>query len=173
MTPAKQRSLLQGQSGLAAKVFEFVPIQEAWTVVEIQAELRKHEKSGADIRAVRACLGALEECGLIRELHKGIFQRADASAPSIIPADKEIPIVPKPTLTTVKPDKNKAPQSALELLSPLADEIVRVQAEFAERFKVLATRIEEAALAIEQEREADAKGLEKFHQLQSLLKGMQ
>ncbi|MNJ79358.1 hypothetical protein D3C77_773520 [compost metagenome] len=53
----------------------------------------------------------------------------------------------------------------------LSGEVISFSDEVAQRMKKLATRIEEVALSVETEREANAEALDKFKQLQSLLKG--
>ena len=57
MTPSKLNSLLQGQTNLARKVFEVVPIREAWPAIQIRNALKEVERSNADLRVVRGCLG--------------------------------------------------------------------------------------------------------------------
>ena len=59
--------------------------------------------------------------------------------------------------------------SPLEMLGELATEIVGM----AEHMKRLASRVEDVALAVEQERESSAKSMESYRQLKALLKSLQ
>ena len=88
MTPSKLNSLLQGQTNLARKVFEVVPIREAWPAIQIRNALKEVERSNADLRVLRGCLGALREAGLVREPETGMFQRADIRTPTLDPERK-------------------------------------------------------------------------------------
>lgn len=45
MTPEKQKQKLAGQTAIAQKVFQAVPIAEAWTVAQISQAL--HRTTGA------------------------------------------------------------------------------------------------------------------------------
>lgn len=66
----------------------------------------------------------------------------------------------------------KTEQSPIEILGELSDEVVALADEFGARLKKLAAKIEEAALTIEQEREANVENLGKLRQLQSILKSL-
>ncbi len=175
MTPSKLNSLLQGQTSLARKVFEVVPIREAWPAIQIRNALKEVERSNADLRVVRGCLGALREAGLVREPETGMFQRADIRTPTPRPR-KEAPMPqatpsPRPTLTVTAPAHQPEP-SPIEILGELSGEVVALADEFGTRLKKLAAKIEEAALTIEQEREANVENLGKLRQLQSILKSL-
>ncbi|HCG0273677.1 TPA: hypothetical protein NI991_006809 [Pseudomonas aeruginosa] len=63
----------------------------------------------------------------------------------------------------------KRSSSPLEMLGELATEIVGM----AEHMKRLSDRIEDVALAVEQERESNAKSMESYRQLKALLKSLQ
>lgn len=65
--------------------------------------------------------------------------------------------------------EQKRPVSPLEMLGELATEIVGM----AEHMKRLAARVEDVALAVEQEREVTAKSVEQYRQLKTLLKSLQ
>lgn len=75
MKEVRQQQMLQSCTGLARKVFEFVPIQEAWSAQQINTAMRTGTNSAADHRAVRACLGDMKDQGIIREPKLGYFQR--------------------------------------------------------------------------------------------------
>ncbi|MDT4879463.1 hypothetical protein FQZ97_1151410 [compost metagenome] len=70
-----------------------------------------------------------------------------------------------------QPEVSAAPSrkaTPLEMLGELAGEIVGM----AEHMKRLATRVEDVALAVEQERESNSENLEKLRQLQAILKSL-
>ncbi|MCY1447836.1 hypothetical protein D9M71_644750 [compost metagenome] len=157
--------MLAGQTAIARKVFELVPIQEAWPAVDIYGALRT-SNTGADTRVVRRCLGELKDQGLIREPVNGHFQRA---AVTIKPKGEQA--MPHEVKQTVKAPQNPE-VAALDALATLSGEVSNLADEIGQRMKKLATRIEEVALSVEADRETNAEALAKFKQLQSLLKGI-
>ena len=62
MNAAKQQNMLAGQSSLARKVFQVVPIQERWSAHDIFNSLMVAETTGAQFPAVRRGLGELKDC---------------------------------------------------------------------------------------------------------------
>lgn len=78
---------------------------------------------------------------------------------------------PRPALTVTAPTP-KTEQSPIEILGELSGEVVALADEFGARLKKLAAKIEEAALTIEEEREANVENLGKLRQLQSILKSL-
>ena len=165
MNAAKQQNVLAGQTSLARKVFRVVPIQERWSAHDIFNSLVAAEATGAQFPAVRRGLGELKEAGLIREPVNGHFQR---TAITIRPLREQN--MSKETTSPVV--VIKSPKiSALDTLAVLSGEVISFSEEVVQRMKKLATRIEEVALSVETEREANAEALDKFKQLQSLLKG--
>jgi hypothetical protein len=72
---ARQRVLLSSQTAVAKKVFELVPIQEAWTAQEIQGALQRATRSSMDFRLLGGCLNTLKEAGLVAEPKPGHFER--------------------------------------------------------------------------------------------------
>ena len=165
MNAAKQQNMLAGQSSLARKVFQVVPIQERWSAHDIFNSLMVAETTGAQFPAVRRGLGELKEAGLIREPVNGHFQR---TAITIMPSrEQSMSKETKPAVaTTMKPEG-----SALDTLAVLSGEVISFADEVGQRMKKLAARIEEVALTVEAERETNADALDKFKLLQSLLKG--
>ncbi|WP_322617164.1 hypothetical protein [Pseudomonas sp. BIC9C] len=165
MNAAKQQNMLVGQSSLARKVFQVVPIQERWSAHDIFNSLMVAETTGAQFPAVRRGLGELKDAGLIREPVNGHFQRtAITNTPQ---REQSMSKETKPAVVAIKNAKG----SALDTLAVLSGEVISFAEEVGQRMKKLAARIEEVALSAELEREANAEALEKFKQLQSLLKG--
>lgn len=166
MTPAKKEILMQGQTGIAKKVYECVPMSEPWTSVQVMAAMRNLTGSTPDNRIVSGCLVSLVDSGLIKKSGRDHFQR--------IPVDfkqkTQEPVMakqqPKPEVVADQKAQEAAP---LEMLSELAGQI----AGMANSLKVLASRVEDVALAVEQERESSAKSMEKYRQLKALLQSLQ
>jgi hypothetical protein len=165
MNAAKQQNMLTGQSSLARKVFQVVPIQERWSAHDIFSSLMVAETTGAQFPAVRRGLGELKDAGLIREPVNGHFQR---TAITITPQREQS--MSKETKLAVATTK-KSEGSALDTLAVLSGEVISFAEEVGQRMKKLAARIEEVALSVEAEREVNAEALDKFKLLQSLLKG--
>lgn len=163
MSPVKHEALLQGQSALARKVYEVVPIQEAWSPARIQAALKASCGSTAEVRVVHGCLRALHESRLIRQPTHGVYQRSPAPLPNAAPA----PQPKEPSMSQPKPTPKKP--TPLELLSGLANDLQALAKEFDQRIQLLAAHAEDIALVIEQQRETDAAQLAKLRQLQTLL----
>jgi len=165
MNAAKQQNMLAGQSSLARKVFQVVPIQESWSAHDIFSSLMAADATGAQFPAIRRGLGELKESGLIREPVNGHFQRTPVTLKS--PREQNMPQENQSAVLTIK----KAEASALDTLAVLSGEVISFAEEVGQRMKKLAVRIEEVALSVEAERETNADALEKFKLLQSLLKG--
>lgn len=164
MTPAKQEILMQGQTGIAKKVYECVPVQESWTSFQVMAALRNMTGSTPDSRIVSGCLTTLVDSGLIKKTGRDQFQRIAVEAkqktqePKMAEPAQQMEITPEPKRV-----------SPLEMLGELATEIVGM----AGHLKRLAARVEDVALAVEQERESSAKSMEQYRQLRALIKTMQ
>ncbi|HHF0746539.1 hypothetical protein [Pseudomonas aeruginosa] len=141
---------MQGQTGIAKKVYECVPISEPWRSFQVLTALRNMTGSTPDVRIVQGCLRDLVDSGLIRRTGTDHYQR--------IQVEKK-----------TKPQEPKRSASPLEMLGELANEL----AGMAEHMKRLSDRIEDVALAVEQERESNAKSMESYRQLKALLKSLQ
>ena len=165
MNAAKQQNMLAGQSSLARKVFQVVPIQERWSAHDIFNSLMVAETTGAQFPAIRRGLGELKDAGLIREPVNGHFQRTTIT----ITPQRELSMSKdiKPAMATTK----KPEGSALDALAVLSGEVISFAEEVGQRMKKLAARIEEVALSVVAERVVNAEALVKFKLLQSLLKG--
>ncbi|WP_448647108.1 hypothetical protein [Pseudomonas mohnii] len=164
MTPAKQEILMQGQTGVAKKVYECVPINEPWTSFQVMTAMRNLTGSTPDNRIVSGCLVSLVDSGLVKKSGRDQFQRAAVDAKqknqesSMAKAEVKLEVV----------SEKKAQGTPLEMLSDLASDI----AGMANSLKSLAARVEDVALAVEQERESNSAAVGKLKQLQELLKGI-
>ncbi|WP_325435607.1 hypothetical protein [Pseudomonas nitroreducens] len=165
MTPAKQEALMHGQTGIAKKVFECVPIAEAWSSFQVMTQLRNLTGSTPDTRIVSGCLTSLADAGLIKKTGRDAYQRLTVEQKQkpkeqkmIVPAAKPAPQV-----------EAKPSASPLDLIGELASDIAAA----GESLKRLAKRAEEVALMVEQDREVNAKAMAGYRQLKSLLKDLQ
>lgn len=155
---------MQGQTGVAKKVYECVPINEPWTSFQVMTAMRNLTGSTPDNRIVSGCLVSLVDSGLVKKSGRDQFQRIAVDAKqknqesSMAKAELKLEVV----------SEKKAVGTPLEMLSDLAGEIVAM----ANNLQRLAARVEDVALAVEQEREGNAAAVGKLKQLQDLLKGI-
>ncbi|MCY1308347.1 hypothetical protein D9M70_583470 [compost metagenome] len=133
--------------------------------------MRSLTGSTPDARIVSGCLSRLVDSGLVKKIGRDLYQRTPVE-------QKQKPEEPKmPAPAKKQPEVSAAPacsamqrhSAPLEMLGELAGEIVGM----AEHLRRLATRVEDVALAVEQERESSAKSMESYRQLKSLLKNLQ
>ena len=162
MNITRQQQLLQGQTSLSKKVYDIVPIQDAWTSNYILSELSKKTGSSASVHAVRACLGDLEDAGLIKQTMDKRFQRVAVKIPEVTNL--------KDLDKLVKPAEPKKKEDSFEALVDLAAEVVELGRDVNTRLASISTRMEELALSIELERKETGAASQKLKQLQSLLK---
>jgi len=167
MNEARQQQLLAGNTSLAKKVFEFVPIQEPWTVAAINSAIRNVGGTTTSHYAIRGCLGDMKDQGLIRETSTGHFQRVSVTLK--LKLHKEVPVL-KEVVVSKKTDLPCVP--AIDLLAGLSVEVVNFANEFSTRLKKLAERIDEVAMDVEAEREQNAEALGKLKTLKSLLQSI-
>lgn len=163
MNITRQQQLLQGQTSLSKKVYDIVPIQDAWTANYILSELSKKTGSSASVHAVRACLGDLEDAGLIKQTMDKRFQRVTVKIPEVTNL-KDLDKLVKPVL------EPKKKEDSFEALVDLAAEVVELGKDVNTRLASISTRMEELALSIELERKETGAASQKLKQLQSLLK---
>jgi hypothetical protein len=170
MKESRQRQLLEGQSSVARKVFECVPIQEPWTENDIVKAMRAAGSTIAS-HAVRGCLLDMVDVGLIKFPSTGYYQRVPVqpflrlnAAPTQQPTPASQPAMP--TTTAKKPEV-----TPLDLLATVATELTLLASEFSERLRALSLRVEEVALSVAAQREADAAIIAQANQLKVLLKG--
>lgn len=149
LSSTRQEFLLRGQHAIARKVFELVPIQDAWDSKQIQAALQRTTRCSMDFRTLQGCLRALRESGLISE-RNGLFQRTTVRK-----------AMAATTHMNGTDPAAQQPTSALELLTELS-----------ERARQLAADIDAAAAVIAEEAAQNDESLRKLAQLQSLLKSL-
>ena len=173
MNESRQRRLLEGQSSTSRKLYDFVPMREAWLEGDIaKAAHNGHLRLG--LHTVRACLLDMKDAGLVKETQRHYYQRVAVTkktAKTIQPSANEATM--STTLKTPAPATSATPAtSPLELLSSVATELTMLGVEFIGRIKALSARVDEVALVVEAQREADIASMAKVHQLQALMKDM-
>lgn len=141
---ARQRVLLASQTAVARKVFEAVPIQEAWTGRQIQRALERTTRASTELNLLMGCLNTLKESGLIVEPRVGVFERVKLREQ-----------VEKPMQTRNASTK----PASVEMLTELAS-----------RARKLADDLDAAASVINEEHETNAGNLATLAQLQTLFK---
>lgn len=184
MTPQRMEQLLQGQTNITRKVYEFVPIQEAWPASKILNAMRQQNRV-VDTRSLDYCLEALASSGLIRRNTKDqTFQRqpvtparAKPSVPVAAPtaagapvhyqeATKELPVTATPA-PAPKPSTD-----AIEVLSIFGR---RLRA-LSESVQTLADDLDAAALQLEevhqQQLASGREELTKLRALREMLRGL-
>lgn len=159
MTPGQQRQKLQGQPTITRKIFEHVPIQEAWTSPQISQSLARACGSRLDAKTVGRCVRELLNSGLVRAVIAGHYQRVPVSKGSNADSSAETPVTETPKEPTTMPQETKP--SAIDVLAGIAKSM-----------RALASDIETAALSIEEGSAKSSEELGKLRQLQALLKGL-
>jgi hypothetical protein len=108
---------------------------------------------------------------LIKEPKSGHFQRVPVQP--YLRLNDHKPYTPEPISEPAMPtptDK-KTEVTPLDLLATVATELALLASEFGERLRALSLRVEEVALSVGAQREADAAIIAQATQLKELLKG--
>lgn len=158
MTPAQLQSHINGLSGVAKKVYEVVPIQEAWPARQIHATLSEITRSTMDMHVFRGCLNALKESGLIRETGQESYRKIE------VKQKKEVEMQ-KPALKVLTVSKQ------IEL-GKETDDPISILSGLSSRLRALAEDIDSAAISIADGIAENTENLGKLKQLQSILKSL-
>lgn len=163
MTPERAEALLQGQTAIAKKVYEAIPIQESWALKDICSALTRVTKSTIDMNIAQGCIGKLCDAGLVREASRGRWQRVEVRTKvNLVKADGSLHEVElKVDDAATEPERGP-----IAILSEIAVRLGAVCAEI----KLIAADIENAALEIEGENAKNDANLAKLRQLQGLLR---
>lgn len=147
------------------KVYEAVPVSEAWTSTQIIGEISRLGYSMRDSKAIIGCLDTLKRQGLIQEPERGSFVRVEVKETTTF--DKFIEETKEKTMATSKP-VTQIKQSNLDRLISLSEKANGL----ATQMKSMATELENVALEIEAEIQENSTSAQKLKQLQELLKGV-
>ena len=148
------------------KVYEAVPVSEAWTSTQIIGEISRLGYSMRDSKAIIGCLDTLKRQGLIQEPERGCFIRVEVKETATT-FDKFIEETKEKTMATSKP-VTQIKQSNLDRLINLSEKANGLAAQM----KAMATELENVALEIEAEIQENSTSAQKLKQLQELLKGV-
>lgn len=147
------------------KVYEAVPVSEAWTTTQIIAEISRLGYSMRDSKAIIGCLDTLKRQGLIQEPERGSFVRIEVKE-TVTTFDKFIEETKEKTVATKPVTQIK--QTNLDRLISLSEKANGLAAQM----KSLAADLENVALEIEAEIQENSTSAQKLKQLQELLKGV-
>ena len=152
------QSAINGLQGVEQKVYEAIPISEAWNTSKIMAELKRNGHNIENKTIVR-CAKSLTERGLLKEGPSLSFTRKKDTEAR--PKKETVPHQPtqqteQATMTHPAEQHKKSP---MELLADLA-----------ERLRQFAADMDNAALEIEQEFQTSESRSAQLKQLQTLLK---
>lgn len=180
MRASRRDVLLGGQTAMARKVYEAVPIQETWTVARIMAELSRLTYQ-MPVRNVQGALRALVEAGLIREPERESYKRVgvresdnDNDEDDEMKTETAVGVAMKEALSKsdvggLKTAPAPATKSPMEVLADLATRTKQLQHLLGE----LASDIETAALDVQQQVDVGAEEreqIETFKKLMGMLK---
>lgn len=160
MTATRIRILENQQTGVAKKVYDAVPINEAWPSKSIVAELTRQGQV-RDFSIIEGCLNTLKEVGLIKEMSPGHFQRVKPKAE---------PMSTKPLNPVIPPNSSikGEPTEPVDRLAAIGTKLRGLSQMFLE----LADDIDEAALAFEEKTSGNDEELAKLRQLKNVLKSL-
>ena len=106
----------RGQTSVAQKVYEAIPIAEAWSLSQINSELGRCGSS-ITYRVVEGCIKALVESGIVIEtpLRSQHFTRTPVRSKTIKPKEKE-PEMATNTLSLATPKAVQKPTGPIETM---------------------------------------------------------
>jgi hypothetical protein len=181
---ARFNSIFQGITAIAQRVYQAVPISEAWNYQAIHGEL---VRTGAarELTVVRGCLSSLVNSGLVSETEPGKFIRVKVRGKTIHLSDlrdefkpvtqkepevaNEKPVVTAPIAPLAFPSTGRVEgQSPTDKLAWLAARV----ATMGSQLKELAADIENATLDVEEALVAKDAQMAKYKQLKALLTEM-
>jgi hypothetical protein len=168
MTPARHNAILSGLTLVATKVFNAVPIIEAWTVNQVISELQRQGQSVREHRVVAGCLASMKESGVVTEPEPGYFRRVavrERSTTKPQPVAKVPPQEQELKLDIAAPSAPAKKPGQLDRLGAISAEL-RQQAK---QLTQLADRIDAAAITTEEEIAALGEDSKKLRALQSIL----
>lgn len=162
MNAARLREIEKGLKSPANKVYDVIPIQECWDAQKIQMELNRIGRP-VERHNINGCLKLLREYGLIKESSTAMGHYC-----KVLPAEVEKESKDRKVIQMKKVEEAKADVSdSMAVLSELAARLRSTGEVLAQ----LADAVEDAALRIEQEKQADAEALRKLKVLKELFAG--
>jgi hypothetical protein len=159
ITEKKFRQGYEGQTQIAKKVFECIPMTTSWSMSQICSEMNR-KGQGSDIRIIQGCVNTLVGSGLVKEIPKGMFKRLSVRTQekNVHETQGSIQIINEPKEIIVTEKNNKDPLEMLSLISSSA--------------RKLADDLDDAALVIASQIKDIESQTSKLKQLQALLKSI-
>jgi small-conductance mechanosensitive channel len=165
LSAAKQDVLLNGQTAIARKVFEIVPIQEAWTAQQIQTAFTRTTRANIEFKTLHGCLRALVSTGLVNESRSGYYERSPTREKQTLRLADLGQLKLQQTEKTEEVTTMSQNVSAVDMLRDLG----KTARAFAESASVFAADIEACAALVAEETAANAEGARQFREFQTLL----
>ena len=159
MNIQKFTSISRSMSEQAKKVYECVPISDAWKPAQIMTELHRKNISMNDYRVVMGCINTMIDSGLVIESPKGYFKRE--------PVRDNCDDKPVKAISVNQPKEIVMKNVAMVKKGP-----IDLLGDFASRLRVLADDVEGIALTIAGQTEKNETETAKLRQLQSILKSL-
>ncbi len=159
LTSSMAKSVVDRQTGIAKKVYECVPINEAFDAKRICSEMARMGSS-PDIHIVSGCLKTLKEAGLVVEVLRGTFQRAK------VKADAEKPAKPELKQVSPTPAQDQQEIGPIDKLAAVASCMRDVSASL----QRMAKDVEDAALQMSEAATENSGEVQKLRQLAELIK---
>ena len=157
----KFKAIYNGMTTVQKKVYEAIPISEAWDSVKIKNELQR-TGGYTENRIMMGCINGLISSGLVKEVGKGFFQREPVTEKAETIIEKE----QQKEETQIMPQRsNTDPIEKIANLTIKTNDIMAA-------IKSLASDIETVAIEVQASFEKQGKDSERLKQLQQLLKGL-
>ena len=161
MNQQKFESVFRGLSMQARKVYDCIPIAEAWNPAQIMGELHRRNISMSDRHVVMGCINSMIDSGVVNEVARGVFRREVIRPKCEIKEINPIKPTKEPEVITPVPSKT----------TPLVGPLDRLSA-FASRLRELASDMENAAIELAGQAEKNDAETAKMRQLQAILKSL-
>ncbi|WP_157669301.1 hypothetical protein [Chitinibacter sp. GC72] len=155
MQRARFESIYRGLSNIARKVYDAVPIGDAWSKALITQEIRRVTKTSTDARVIDGCLSSLVENGLVREPTRGAFVRV-----KVVGGLGSLKVSSSPEVENMAVKSEKVEKLSLRLAG-LVTTLTSV-----------AEEIESISIEVDAQLSAVGDELGKLRQLKSLLKDL-
>lgn len=166
MSEKQKQSAVAGLTGTAAKVYEAVPINEAWTITQIIQELKRNNLNYEFLK-IDGCLQSMVGQGIIQKVGEHGYQRVDVKNP-------ERPLVmakPSAIAKKMKADDDTPSATVSHAGNPIDGLLI-----VASNMRVAGRRliddaelIESACIAQMEAEDTHKQDLAQFQQLRSLL----
>lgn len=162
---SRLQSVLDGQTNIAKKVYEFVPTQEAYSFLQIYQSIGEITRSAMDKRTFQGCLNTLKEAGLIVEPKRGCFKRVPIKAKE----KREFKFMKLLEKSEVNKDQEMAEKKEpIDILALISEKLRGAS----KTLNSLADDIDSVAIQVSDDANKKSEEAEKLNQLKSILKSL-